>query len=44
VEDREIVCLVGANGAGKTTMLRTISGFVTPTAGSVEFEGKPLNR
>ena len=44
VDRGEIVCLVGANGAGKTTMLRTISGFVTPTSGTVEFEGRPINR
>lgn len=34
-----IVTLIGANGAGKSTTLRTISGLVPPTAGSIRFEG-----
>jgi branched-chain amino acid transport system ATP-binding protein len=42
IDDGEIVALVGANGAGKTTLLNTISGVVRPTAGSVEFMGKPI--
>ena len=36
--------IIGANGAGKTTMLRTISGLVKPKTGTVEFEGEPLPR
>jgi branched-chain amino acid transport system ATP-binding protein len=43
VNEREIVALVGANGAGKSTMLNTISGLVNPTSGSVEFLGKRIN-
>jgi len=43
VRDKEIVALVGANGAGKTTMLNTISGLVTPASGSVEFLGKRID-
>ncbi len=35
----ELVCLVGRNGAGKTTSLRTIMGFRAPKAGGVEFDG-----
>ena len=39
----EIVTLVGSNGAGKTTMLRTISGLVRPTAGRILFEGERVD-
>lgn len=42
VEQGEIVTLVGANGAGKTTALRTITGMVAPSKGRVIFEGKDL--
>lgn len=38
----EVVALIGNNGAGKTTTLKSISGVVTPTSGSIEFEGKSL--
>jgi branched-chain amino acid transport system ATP-binding protein len=38
----ELVCLVGRNGAGKTTSLRTIMGFRRPTAGSIEFAGRGI--
>lgn len=40
----EITVLLGANGSGKTTMFRTISGLIRPSAGSVEFEGTSLVR
>jgi branched-chain amino acid transport system ATP-binding protein len=38
----EIVTLIGANGAGKSTTLRNITGLVPLTAGEILFEGKPL--
>jgi branched-chain amino acid transport system ATP-binding protein len=42
VEAGEIVALIGSNGAGKSTTLKTISGLVRPTAGTIEFQGEPL--
>lgn len=36
----EVVALIGANGAGKTTFLRTVSGVQPMTAGTIEFEGR----
>lgn len=39
----EIVALIGANGAGKSTSLNTISGILTPTQGSVHFSDELLN-
>jgi branched-chain amino acid transport system ATP-binding protein len=40
----EIVTLIGANGAGKTTLLRAISGVQPIKAGSIRFDGKPIER
>lgn len=37
-----IVCLLGANGAGKSTTLKSISGMVKPSAGVIEFQGRPI--
>jgi branched-chain amino acid transport system ATP-binding protein len=42
VEQGEIVTLIGGNGAGKSTMLRTISGLLTPKQGTIQFEGKEI--
>jgi branched-chain amino acid transport system ATP-binding protein len=42
VEEGGIVALLGANGAGKSTTLKVISGMVKPVSGSVEFDGKKL--
>ncbi len=44
VEQGEIVTLLGANGAGKSSTLRTISGLLRPTQGEVLFEGKPIHQ
>ncbi len=44
VGQREIVALVGSNGAGKSTALRTISGLLRPRAGTIRFEGAPIDR
>jgi branched-chain amino acid transport system ATP-binding protein len=40
----EIVALIGANGAGKTTVLKTISGLLSPSEGDIMFEGKSITR
>src|SRR5215210_5179995 len=37
-----IVSLIGPNGAGKTTFFNMITGFYTPTAGEIMFDGKPV--
>jgi branched-chain amino acid transport system ATP-binding protein len=42
VETNRIVTLVGGNGAGKSTTLRTISGLLHPRQGSIRYDGKPL--
>ncbi|HEX9015160.1 MAG TPA: ABC transporter ATP-binding protein [Chloroflexota bacterium] len=44
VEEGEIVALVGANAAGKSTTLNAISGLVRPRRGSVEFEGRRIDQ
>ena len=43
VRGGEIVTLLGNNGAGKSTTLKTISGLLAPRRGSVVFDGRPLN-
>jgi branched-chain amino acid transport system ATP-binding protein len=40
---REIVCLLGGNASGKTTTLKTILGYVTPTQGDVLLDGETMN-
>ncbi len=42
VNEGEIVTLIGANGAGKSTTLNTVSGILKPRSGSIEFEGKSI--
>ena len=43
VKQGEIVCLIGSNGAGKSTTLMTISGILKPSSGGIQFEGKTIN-
>ena len=42
VDEGEVIALIGANGAGKTTILHTISGLLTPKEGTVTFEGTDI--
>ena len=42
LNDGEIVAILGSNGAGKTTMVRAITGMVKPTSGSVIFNGEEV--
>ncbi len=42
VDQGEVVAVVGANGVGKTTLLRTIAGIVNPTRGRIVFDGKAI--
>jgi len=49
VEDREIVVFLGANGHGKSTLLKTICGLIQPSTGSITFQGiaihnKPMHK
>jgi len=44
VEEGEIVALIGANGAGKSTTLKTLSGLLRPTEGSITFLGEEITR
>jgi branched-chain amino acid transport system ATP-binding protein len=44
VEKGEIVTLLGANGAGKSTTLRMISGLHSPASGTIEYEGKDISK
>jgi len=42
VEAGEVVAIVGANGAGKTSLIRAVAGILKPRAGSISFEGRPI--
>ena len=44
VNEGEVIALIGANGAGKTTSLHTITGLVEAKSGTVEFEGKNITK
>ena len=42
VAEHELVCLIGANGAGKSTTLKAISGLLIPTAGTIKYNGDDI--
>ena len=44
VNEGEIISLIGANGAGKTTILHTVTGLLSPKKGSIVFEGKDITK
>ncbi len=44
IQAGEIVCLLGGNASGKSTTMKTIMGIVTPTRGSVVFDGAPIEK
>jgi branched-chain amino acid transport system ATP-binding protein len=44
IEEGAFVTILGANGSGKTTILKTISGIMEPQKGTIEFMGKPIQR
>lgn len=44
LQEKKLTCLVGGNGVGKTSMLRTVMGLLNPWSGSVWFEGKDVSR
>ncbi|KEJ93897.1 ABC transporter ATP-binding protein [Sulfitobacter pseudonitzschiae] len=44
VDEGEVVAVIGANGAGKTTMMRSISGVQPTSDGTILFDGKPLDK
>jgi branched-chain amino acid transport system ATP-binding protein len=44
VNEGEVIALIGANGAGKTTILHTITGLLSPSKGSVIFEGQNITK
>ena len=43
VQPGQIMCILGGNGAGKTTMVNTICGFVIPASGEIWFKGEKIN-
>ncbi|MEE1199203.1 MAG: ATP-binding cassette domain-containing protein, partial [Christensenellales bacterium] len=43
VNEGEIVTLIGANGAGKSTTLNTVAGLMKPRSGQIRFDGNSLN-
>ena len=44
VNQGEVIALIGANGAGKTTILHTVTGLLAPKNGSILFEGKDITK
>ena len=44
VNEGEVIALIGANGAGKTTILHTVTGLIAPKSGKIEFEGNDITK
>lgn len=44
VNEGEVIALIGANGAGKTTILHTVTGLIQPIKGKIEFEGRDITK
>jgi branched-chain amino acid transport system ATP-binding protein len=44
VHEGEIVSIIGANGAGKSTVLKTISGLINPSSGAISLNGQPIHK
>ena len=44
VKEGEVIALIGANGAGKTTILHSVTGLIAPKAGKIEFEGTDITK
>lgn len=44
LEEGKLTCLVGGNGVGKTTLLRTVMGLIRPWSGSVKFQGRDVSQ
>ncbi len=44
VNEGEVIALIGANGAGKTTILHTVTGLIAPKTGSIVFEGQDITK
>jgi branched-chain amino acid transport system ATP-binding protein len=44
IEEGQVVAIIGSNGAGKSTILKTISGLLHPVSGRIEFAGTPIDR
>jgi branched-chain amino acid transport system ATP-binding protein len=44
IEEGELVCILGANGAGKSSLFKTIAGLIRPTQGLITYEGEVTNK
>jgi ABC-type branched-subunit amino acid transport system ATPase component len=44
LEEGKLTCLVGGNGVGKTTLLRTVMGLIKPWEGSISYQGQDVSR